>query len=323
MKRRTFLHLAAGAATLPLLSRVGRAQTYPTRPVRIIVGFPPGGNSDVLARLVAQWLSEHLGQPFIVENRPGAASNIAASAVARASPDGYTLLWDGVNNPINATLYSKLDFDFVRDITPIAGVALGTMVMATNPSLPFKTVPEFIAYARANPGKINFASSGIGGANHLVGELFKVLARIDMTHVPYRGDAPAITGLISGEVQIYFPTLVASIEQIRAGKLSALAVTTATRSQALPDVPALIDFLPGCEASVWNGLGAPKDTSADIIQKINVEVNVALSDPKFVARLTDLGSSPLLGSPADVRKLITAEVEKWAKVIQAANIKPE
>jgi tripartite-type tricarboxylate transporter receptor subunit TctC len=323
LPRRKFLHLAAAAAALPAVSPFAWAQAYPTRPVRIVVGFPPGGNSDVLARLIAQWLSEHLGQPFIVENRPGAASNIAADAVSRARPDGYTLLWEGVNNPINATLYNKLDFDFIRDIMPVAGVTRGAFVMAINPSVPAKNVPEFIAYAQANPGKISFASSGTGGANHLIGELFNMLARVKMIHVPYRGDAPAITDLISGQVQIYFATLAASIEHIRAGKLRALAVTTAMRSQALPDIPTVNDFVAGCEAILWNGLGAPKDTPAEIVEKLNVEVNRALLDPKITARLADLGSEPLGGSPADLRKLIAEETEKWGKVIRATNIKAE
>jgi tripartite-type tricarboxylate transporter receptor subunit TctC len=321
--RRKFLHLAAGAAALPAASRIAWAQAYPARPVRIIVGFPPGGNSDILARIVGQWLSEHLRQPFIVENRPGAASNNAAEAVAHARPDGYTLLWDGTNNTINATLYDKLNFDFVRDVAPVAGVARGAMVMAANPSVPAKTISEFIAYAKANPGKISMASSGTGGANHLIGELFKIMAGVDMVHVPYRGDAPAITDLIGGQVQVYFATLSGSIEYIRTGKLRALAVTTTTRSATLPDVPTLGEFVPGCEASIWNGMGVPRGTPTEIIEKLNGQVNMALSDPKIIARLAEFGSAPLVSSPADLSKMIVAETEKWAKVIRAANVKPE
>ena len=294
-----------------------------TRPVRIIVGFAAGGNSDILARLMGQWLSERLGQPFIVENRPGAASNIATEAVVRAPADGYTLLQCGTPNVINATLYEKLNFNFIRDIAPVAGIARGAFVMVINPSVPAKTIPEFIAYAKANPGKISMASSGTGTTNHVAGELFKMMTSVDMVHVPYRGDAPAITDLLGGQVQVYFGTLSGSVEYIRAGKLRALAVTTAARSEALPDVPPVGDFVPGYEVSTWIGVGAPKATPAEIIEKINKEINAGLADHKIKARLADLGSTPVVGSATDFGKLIADETEKWAKVIRAADIKAE
>ena len=321
--RRQFLHLAAGAAALPAVSRIARAQTYPTRPVRIIVGFPPGGAADIAARLMGQWLSERLGQPFVIENRPGAGSNIATEAVVRAPADGYTLLLVSTSNAINATLYDKLNFNFIRDIAPVAGIIRVPHVMEVNPSVPAKTVPEFIAYAKANPGKINMASAGIGAAPHVSGELFKMMTGVDMVHVPYRGAAPALTDLLGGQVQVMFDTMPSSIEYIRAGKLRALAVTTATRSEALPDIPTVGDFVPGYEASAWYGVGAPKNTPAEIVDKLNKEINAGLADPKMKARLADLGGTVLAGSPADFGKLIADETEKWAKVVKFAGIKPE
>jgi len=321
LPRRQFLHLAAGAATLPAVSRFAWAQTYPTRPVQIIVGFPPGGVGDILARLIGQWLSEQLGQPFIVENRPGAAGNIGAEAVVRAPADGHTLLVIGGSNAISATLYDNLNFNFIRDIVPVAGLMRAPLVMDVNPLFPAKTVPEFIAYVKGNPGKINMASGGNGTSQHVSGELFKMMAGVNMLHVPYRGDAPALTDLLSGQVQVYFGNMAPSIQLIRAGKLRALAVTTATRSEALPDIPTVSDFLPGYEASAWFGVGAPKNTSAEIVDKLNRKINAGLADPKIKARLAELGGTPLLGSPRELGTLIADETEKWGKVIRAANIK--
>ena len=278
--------------------------------------------NDIVARLIGQWLSERLGQPFIIENRPGAGSNIATEAVVRAPPDGYTLLLVGPPNAINATLYDKLNFNFIRDIAPVASIVRVPNVMVVNPSVPAKTVPEFIAYAKANPGKINMASAGIGSSAHVAGELFKMMTGVDMVHVPYRGAAPALTDLLGGQVQVCSPRMPASIEYIKAGKLRALAVTTATRSEALPDVPTVGEFVPGYEASSWYGVGAPKNTPAEIVDKLNKEINAALADPKIKARLADLGGTALAGSPADFGKLIADETEKWGKVIRAANIKP-
>jgi tripartite-type tricarboxylate transporter receptor subunit TctC len=323
LPRRQFLHLAAGAAALPIISRVACAQAYPTRPVRIVVGFAPGGPGDILARLIGQWLSERLGQPFIIENRPGAATNIAVEAVIRAAPDGYTLLWVTSTNAISATLYEKLNFNFIRDIAPVASIIRATSVLAVNPSVPANTVPELIAYAKANPRKLNMASPGIGTTPHLTGELFKMMTGVDMVHVPYRGGGPALSDLIAGQVQVMFTVPVASIEYIRTGRLRALAVTTATRSDALPDIPTVGEFVPGYEASTWFGIGAPKATPAEIVKKLNKEINAGLADPKIKARLADLGGDVLALSPADFGKLIAAETEKWGKVIRAANIKPE
>jgi tripartite-type tricarboxylate transporter receptor subunit TctC len=323
LPRRQFLHLAAGAAALPAMSRVARAQTYPTRPVRWIVGFPPGGISDIVARLIGQWLSERLGQPFVIENRPGAASNIAAEAVARAPADGYTLLLVSGGNAINATLYDKLNFNFIRDITPIAGIVRAPFVMVVNPSVPAKTVPEFIAYAKANPGKVNYASAGSGSGLHVSGELFKLMTGIDMLHVPYRGSAPALTDVLGGQMQMMFDNLPTSIEHVRTGRLRALAVTTATRSPELPDVPTVGEFVPGFEASVWQGVGAPKNTSSDIVEKLNSEINVGLAHPKIKARLADLGMETFVLSSAALGKYIAEETEKWAKVVKGAGIKPE
>jgi tripartite-type tricarboxylate transporter receptor subunit TctC len=321
LPRRQFLHLAAGAAALPVMSGIARAQPYPSRPVRMIAPFAPGGTSDILARLMGQWLSERLGQPFVIENRPGAAANIGTEAVVRASPDGYMLLMAGGYNAINATLYDKLNFNFIRDITAVAGIVRVPSVMVVNPSVPATTVPEFIAYAKSNPGKTTMASAGNGAPSHLAGELFKMMAGIDMVHVPYRGGGPAATDLIAGQVQVMFATTVEAIEYIRAGRLRALAVTVATRSGALPDIPAMAEFLPGYEASGWFGVGAPKNTPSEIIDKLNKEINAGLADPKIKARLADLGGTELSGSPPDFGKLIADETEKWGKVIRAANIK--
>jgi tripartite-type tricarboxylate transporter receptor subunit TctC len=323
LQRRQFLHLAAGAAALPAMLRIARAQTYPTRPVRIVVYVAAGGSNDIFARLVGQWLSERLGQPFIVENRPGAGGNIGTEAVVKAPADGHTLLLVGPANTINATLYDKLNFNFIRDIAPVATIARVPNVMEVNPSVPAKTVPEFIAYAKANPGKINMASGGNGAASHVSGELFKMMTSINMQHVPYRGAGPALNDLLAGQVQVMFDTVSASIGQIKAGNLRALAVTTATRSQALPDIPTVAEFVPGYEASTFHGLGAPSNTPAEIIDKLNKEINAALADPKIKALLADLGGTALPGSPADFGKLIADETEKWGKVIRAANIKPE
>jgi tripartite-type tricarboxylate transporter receptor subunit TctC len=323
LPRRKFLHLALGAAALPAVSRFARAQTYPARPVRLIVGFPAGGGADTLARLTAQWLSERLGQPFIVENRPGANTNIATEAVVHAPADGHTLLLVGPSNATNATLFERLNFNFIRDIAPVAGIARVAFVLLVNPSLPAKTFLEFLAYAKANPAKVNMASSGSGTPSHIAGELFKMMAGVNMLHVPYRGDVPAITDLLGGQVQVYFGTLSGSIEYIRTGKLRALAVTTATRSEMLPDVPTVGESVPGYEASTWSGVGAPKGTPIEIVDKLNNEINAALANPKFKARLADLGVTTLALTPADFGKLIADETEKWGKVIRSANIKAE
>jgi tripartite-type tricarboxylate transporter receptor subunit TctC len=323
LPRRQFLHLTAGAVALPAISRIASAQAYPSRPVRIIVGVAAGGATDTLARLMGQWLSERLGQPFIIENRPGAGNSIGAEAVVRAPADGYTLLLSGVFDATNATFYDKLNYNFVRDIAPVAGVIRGSYVMVVNPSVPAKSVPEFITYAKANPRKVNKAATGTGTGDHIAGELFKMMASVDMVHVPYRGGGPALTDLIAGQVQVMFPTTVSSIQYIRAGRLRALAVTAAMRSEALPDIPTVGEFLPGYEASFWYGVGAPKATPAEIVEKLNKEINAGLADPKFKARLADLGGTVLAGSPADFGKLIADETEKWGKVIRAANIKPE
>jgi tripartite-type tricarboxylate transporter receptor subunit TctC len=323
LPRRKFLHLAAGAAALPAMSRIARAQGYPARPVRIIVGFPAGGPGDIVTRLMGQWLSERLGQPFIVENRAGAAGNIGTEAVVRAPADGYTLLLTTVSNAVNATLYDKLNFNFIRDVAPVAGVVRVPNVMEVNPSFPAKTAPEFIAYAKASPNKLNFASGGNGTASHMQFELFKLMSGVSMVHVPYRGSAPALTDLLSGQIQLMFDPMPSSIGHIKAGKLRALAVTTATRSEVLPDLPTLRDFVPGYEASTWFGIVAPTNTPTEIIDKLNKEVNAALADPRMRARLADLGSTVLAGSPSDFGRLIADETEKWGKVIRAANIKPD
>jgi tripartite-type tricarboxylate transporter receptor subunit TctC len=321
--RRQFLHLAAGAGAVPAVSRNAWAQAYPARPVRIIVGYPSGGSNDILARLMAQWLSERTGQQFVIENRPGAGSNIATEAVVRADPDGYTLLMVSAANMSNAALYDKLSYNFIRDIAPVAGVMRVPLVMEVNPSIPAKTVPEFIAYAKANPGKINFASGGIGTSIHLSGELFKMMTGIDMQHVPYRGNGPALTDLLGGQVQIMFDTMPAAIGYVRADKLRALAVTTAMRSEALPDVPTVGEYVPGYEASSLYGVAAPGNTPAEIVDKLNREINAALADPAMKTRLADLGGIVLAGSPADFGRLIAVETDKWAKVIRTGNIKPQ
>jgi tripartite-type tricarboxylate transporter receptor subunit TctC len=323
LSRHQFLHLAAGTAALSAVSRIARAQTYPSRPVRIIVGFAAGSAFDILARLIGQRLSERLGQPFVIENRPGAGGNIGTEAVVRARPDGYTFLIAGSPDAINATLYDKLNFNFIRDIAPVAGIARAPNVMVVHPSFAAKTVPEFIAYAKANPGRISMASAGIGSATHMSGELFKMMAGVNMVHVPYRGQASALTDLLGGQVQVDFATMPPSIEYVRAGKLRALAVTSAMRSEALPDLPIMGEFLPGYEASLVTGLAVPRNTPAEIIDKLNKEINAALADSKIKAHLADLGGTALAGSPADFGKLIADETDKWGKVIRAGNIKAE
>jgi len=321
LPRRQFLHLAAGAAALPVLSRIVQAQAYPSQPVRIVVGFAAGGGNDIVARLMGQWLSERLGQSFIIENRPGAGGTIATETVVRAPADGYTLLFVTSTYARNTTLYDKLNFIFHRDIAAVASIMSVPNVVAVTPSLPVKTMPEFMTYARANPGKLNMGSGGIGASEHLFGELFKMMAGVDLVHVPYRGVAPALTDLIGGQVQVVFSTLTAAIQYIRAGNLRALAVTSATRSEALPNVPAVSEFVPGYEASTFYGLGAPMNIPAEIVERLNKEINAALVDPKIKARLADLGGKVLPGAPADFGKLILDETERWAKVIRAANIK--
>jgi len=323
LSRRQFLHLAAGAGALPTVSRIARAQTYPSRPVRIIVGFAPGGTTDTIARLIGQWLSERLSQQFLVENRPGAGTNIATEAVVRSPGDGYTLLLVTASNAINASLYDKLNFNFLRDISPVAGIIHYPNVMEVNPSFPAKTVPEFIAYAKANPGRINYGSGGNGAASHVAGELFKLMAEVDMVHVPYRGGAPAMTDLLGGQVQAYFGPLPEAIEYIKAGKLRALAVTGARRSLALPDIPTVGDFVPGYEASSVGGIAAPKNTPAEIVDKLNKEINAGLADPRLKARLADLGGAMFSGSPADFGKFMAEETEKWAKVVKVSGAKAE
>ena len=323
LPRRRFLHLAASAVTLPVMSSFAWAQTYPTRPVRIIVPIAAGGANDILARLIGQWLSEQLGQPFVIENRPGGGSNIGTEAVVRAPPDGYTLLSIGPGAVINATLYDKLNFNFLRDIAPIAGISRELNVMVVHPSFPATTVSEFIVYAKANPGKLSMASAGIGSAPHMSGELFKSMTGINLVHVPYRGGAPALADLLGGQVHVMFASMSASIAYIRAGKLRALAVTTTARQEGLPDLPSVGDFVQGYEMSAWFGIGAPKNTLPNIIDRLNREINAALADPKFKARLAAFGGTALVGSPADFGKLIADETEKWAKVIRGANIKAE
>jgi tripartite-type tricarboxylate transporter receptor subunit TctC len=322
LPRRNFLHLAAGAAALPVVSHIARAQAYPTRPVRLIEGFGAGSAPDIVARLIGQSLSERLGQSFVIENRSGAASNIATEAVVRAAPDGYTLLLITSANAINAAMF-KLNFDFVRDIAPVAGIVHVPLVMEVHPSVPARTVAEFIAHAKANPGKINLASAGIGSSTHAAGEMFKMMAGLDLLHVPYRG-VQVFPALLAGDVPlVFFGPLLSSIEYVSTGKLRALAVTTATRSPMLPEIPALSETLPGYEASGWFGVGAPKKTPPQVIQKLNKEINAGLGDPKLKARLANLGGTALAGSPADFGRLIDDETEKWAKVIKFANIKPE
>jgi len=322
LPRRNFLHLAAGAAALPTISGGAWAQAYPTRPVRVIVPFTPAGTTDIAARLMGQWLSERLGQQFVIENRPGASTTIGTEAVVRASPDGYTLLLITTASAINTTLF-KLNYNFLRDIVPIAGIFRVPNVMVVHPSVPAKTVPEFIAYAKANPGKINVESPGTGTSSHMAGELFKLMTGVDMVHIQYRGNGPALIDLLAGQVQVGFDTMPASIEYIRAGKLRALAVCTVTRSNALPDLPTVAEFVPGYESSGYFGFGAPAKTPAEIVDKLNQEINAGLADPKLKAQLADLGGIILGGSPGDFRTLVAEETEKWAKVIRAANIKAE
>jgi tripartite-type tricarboxylate transporter receptor subunit TctC len=319
--RRRFLVLAAGGVALPVLPRAARAQSYPARPVRILVGFPPGSAPDIVARLLGQDLSARLGQPFVIENRPGASSNIATEAVVNAPADGYILLVVSLANVFNATLYDRLNFDFLRDIAPVASFDRQPFVLETHPSVPARTVPEFIAYAKANPGKINMASAGAGSAPHVLGELFKTMAGVDLLHVPYRGNP--LPELLSGQVQVFFGPIQSGIEYIRTGKLRALAVTTAARSEILPDVPMLSDFVPGYEASAWLGLGAPKNTPPDIVERLNREINASLASPEMKARFADMGDTPFTSQPAEFGKLLSAETEKWGKVIRAANIKAE
>ena len=319
-RRRFFFRLTAVAAAF---SSAARAQSYPSRPVRIIVGYAPGGGQDILARLMGQWLSERLGQPFIIENRPGGGANIATEAVVRAAPDGYTLLTVGPAHAVNATLYDKLNFNFLRDIKPVASMTRNPSVLEVHPSVPVNSVLEFIAFAKANSGKVNMASAGNGTVQHVGGELFKLMTGVDMVHVPYRGAGPALADLLGGQVQVMFDTAISSIEYIRVGKLRALAVTTATRSEILPDLPPIGDFVPGYEASSVNGMGAPRDTPPEIIDRLNKEINAGLADPKLRARLVDLGSTVLIGSSADYARLLNDETQKWAKVVKAAGAKPD
>jgi tripartite-type tricarboxylate transporter receptor subunit TctC len=319
--RRRFLHLVAGAAALPAVAQMANAQPYPARPVRLVVPVPPGGARDILAPLIGQWLTERLGQPFVIENRPGAGTNIGVEAVVRASADGYTLLLIPQSVTTNATLYENLSFNFIRDIVPIAMISSLPLVMEVISSLPAKTVPEFIAYAKSNPGKISMASGGSGSMSHIGGELFKLMTRIDMLHVPCRGGAPALTDLIGGQVQVMFSPLPESIETIKAGQVRALAVTTATRSRALPEVPTVAESVPGFEASTWQGIGAPKDTPGEIVDRLNKEINAALADPKVNARLADLGSVPMPMSPGDFGSRIVVDTDRWAKVIHEAKIR--
>src|SRR4051812_40683200 len=319
--RRDFLRLAAGAAALPVVSNIARAQAYPARPVRLVIGYTPGGSADLTARLMGQWLSEKLGQSFVIENRPGGGTNIATEAVLRSPPDGYTLLLVAPANAINATLYEKLPFNFLQEIEPIAGIIRFPNVVVVNPQVPVKTIPELIAYAKANPGKLNMASSGNGSTIHMSGELFKMLTAIDMVHVPYRGGAPALTDMISGQVQVMFDNIPTCAEHVKSGKLRGLAVTSTTRSEVLPDLPTVADFLPGYEASAWYGIAAPRNTPADIIGKLNKEVNAVLADPAAKTRFTELGAILLPGSPADFSKLLVDETEKWGKVVKFSGAK--
>jgi tripartite-type tricarboxylate transporter receptor subunit TctC len=323
LPRRQFLHLAAGAAATPVMSSIARTQAYPTRPVRIVVGFAAGGGSDITARLIAQSLSERLGQQCVVENRPGAGGNIGIESVVNALPDGYTLLLASVEGAVNATLYEKLNYNFIRDIAAVAGIIRAPYVILVNPSFPAKTVPEFIAYAKANPGKVNMASGGVGSGNHLSGELFQMMTGVNMIHVPYRGQGPALSDLLGAQVQVLFATTPGTTEYVRAGTLRALAVTSATGSEVLPKLPTVSDFVPGYESNQWYGVGAPKNTPAEIVDRLNKEINTALADPKLKARLVDLGGTVLPGSPTNFGKLIADETEKWGKVIRAANIKAQ
>ena len=323
LPRRRFLHLAAGTAALPVVSRIARAQTYPTRPVHLIAPYAAGGPNDITARMIGQWLSDRLGQPFIIDNRTGAGGNIGTEVVVRAPPDGYTLLLAASSNAVNATLYDKLSFDFIRDVAPVAGIIRVPNVMIVNPAVPAKTVPEFIAYAKANPGTLNMATSGNGSTTHVSGELFKEMTGVNLVVVAYRGGGPALIDLLGGQMQVMFEPTVAALEFIRSGKLRALAVTTATRSEVLPDIPTVSEFVPGYEASQWYGIGAPKDTPPDVVATLNKEINAALADPKLRARLADLGGIPTPMTPAEFAKLIADETEKWGKVVRTGNIKAE
>jgi tripartite-type tricarboxylate transporter receptor subunit TctC len=323
LARRRFLRLAAAAAALPAAVRIARAQSYPARSVRIVIGYTPGGSADITARLLGQWLSERLGQPFVVESRPGGGTNIATEAVVRSPADGYTLLLVAPANAINATLYAKLNYDFIRDMAPVAGLIRFPNVMEVNPSVPAKTVPEFVAYAKANPGKINYASSGNGSTIHMSAELFKMMAGVDLVHVPYRGGAPALTDMLAGQVQIMFDNLPTSIEHIRAGNLRPLAITSTTRSDLLPNVPTLADFVPGYESSAWYGVGAPKGTPGEIIERLNKEINAMLVDPRMMARIAEMGATRIAGTPADFGKLVAEETEKWGKVVRFSGAKAD
>jgi len=323
LPRRKFLHLAAGAAALPAVSRMARAQTYPARPVRLLVGFAPAGTTDIHARLIAQWLSERLGQQVIVENRVGAGGNLATEAVVRAAPDGYTLLEASAVDAWNATLYSNLKFNFIRDIAPVASISKGMNVLLVHPTLPVKSIPDLIAYTKTNPGKVIVASAGVGSSPHISWELFRAMTGTEMLHVPYRGGGPALTDMLAGQVQVYFGALGSSIEYVKSGNLRALAVTGATRSDALPDIPSVGEFVPGYEASGWQGIGAPRNTPTEIVDKLNKEINAVLADPKMKARLADLGSTPFVNSPADFGKFIAEFTERWGKIIRSANIKAD
>jgi tripartite-type tricarboxylate transporter receptor subunit TctC len=323
LPRRRFLQLAAAATAVPAAARTARAQSYPTRPVRIIIGYTPGGSADITARLMGQWLTERLGQSFVVESRPGGGTNIATEAAVRAPADGYTLFLVAPANAINATLYEKLNYDFIRDIAPVAGLIRFPNLMEVNLSVPAKTVPEFIAYAKANPGRINYASSGNGSTIHMSAELFKMMAGVDMVHVPYRGGAPALTDVLAGQVQVMFDNLPTSIEHIRAGKLRPLAITSTTRSELLPDVPTVADFVPGYESSAWYGVGAPRGTPAEIIDRLNKEINAILAEPKAKTRIAEMGATLIAGSPADFGRLIAEETEKWGKVVRFSGAKAD
>jgi tripartite-type tricarboxylate transporter receptor subunit TctC len=321
--RRRLLGLTASAAAMPAISLIAKADTYPSRPVHLIVFYAAGGGNDIIARLMGQWLSERLGQAFIIENRPGGGGNIGTESVVRAAPDGYTLLLSSTANTVNASLYDNLDFDFIRDIAPVASISRDPNILVVNQSVPAQSVPEFIAYAKANPGKLNYASAGVGSSQHMSGELFKMMAEVSMTHVPFRGTAPALTALLGGQVQAMFASMPATIEHIRDGKLKALGMTITTRSDVFPDVPCISEFLPGYDASVYYGIAAPKNTPAEIVERLNKEINAGLADPALKARLSELGSMPLPGSSADFGKFIANETQKWAKVVRFANIKAE
>jgi tripartite-type tricarboxylate transporter receptor subunit TctC len=323
LSRRNFLHLAGGAAALSVLPRIASAQAYPSRPVHVVVPFAAGSGTDIVARLIGQLLSERLGQQFVIENRPGGGTNIGTESVIRAPADGYTVLMVTPANTVNATLYDKLNFNFIRDTTPVAGIFRAPFVMDVHPSFPAKTLPEFLAYAKANSGKMNMASAGNGTGSHMSGELFKIMSGINMQHVPYRGGGPALLDLIGGQVQVYFASMPETIGYIKSGKVQPLAVTSATRAEALPDIPTVGDFLPGYQSSVWYGVSAPKNAPVEVVNKLNAEINAALVDPKIKAKLAELSGAGLLGSPADFGKHLTDETEKWSKVVRAANIKPE